>query len=246
MDPGKDNVLVCAGCLIFIPQAYALPDTEDAVNTLLYMQLAASKRHSRFTESGRWDDRFMRAIVTFGWALKGDASSTRTLPSSPATVWDWIESDLPVFLPVDAVISAQKTAHDCYLSLPDQPAIHLYASQVQERAAFSAQLSGNQDQRHDDDAVAGTRVSLQLAFPGPDLSLCIVKVSFTSRIPLKPDFMFQPIAAQDVSGKIELTFCLLQRHEQEFSLNRGQITAALASRSEALISPLQEAANVQQ
>lgn len=246
MNHGKDEAVVCAGCLLFVPAACTQQDKDDAVNSALYMQLAASKKHSRFTEFGQWDDTFLRAMVAFGWELKSNLSVSQNAPvGGPLTLWDCIKADLPSFVPVDALWSAQAQVRRCLTTAPDQPAIRLYADQVQQHTAFLQRVSGSQDQDGGGDTAAETKISLQLGFLSPDSSLCIVGLNFISRLPLKPEFMFQPIAAQDVTGNIELTCCALRSQEQALSRHRHLITAALASRRQALISPLRETADVQ-
>lgn len=244
MNHGKDEAVVCAGCLLFIPATCTQQDKEDALNSTLYMQLAASKKHSRFTEFAQWDDTFVRASIAFGWQLKGNVNLRQTPPDiGPRTLWDWIKADLPSFIPAEVLMSAQAQIRHCYLTDPDQSAIRLYADQVQQRTPLSSSLSGDQDQHGH--TACKTNVSLQLGFLSPDSALCMIGVSFTSLMPLEPDFMFQPIAAHNLWGDIELTFYALRNQEQEFSRNRSLISAALVSRREALISPLRETADGQ-
>ncbi|WP_268798160.1 hypothetical protein [Pseudomonas huanghezhanensis] len=243
MHQGKDEALVCAGCLLFVPAVCTLLHKDDVVNSMLYMQLAASKKHSRFTEFDGWDDTFVRAIVAFGWKLNSDTSTLQT-PASPeaVTLWDWILADLPAFMPAGAITCAQALSAACYMSAPDQPAVRLYADQVLQSVPALTKACSLPNPDDGCDAPSSTHVSMQLGFVGPDSSLFLAGVNFTSQLPLPPDFLFQPAASLQVSGSVQLTFYALQLQEKPFSRNRAQVTRALAGRRQALTRALWEAA----
>lgn len=58
---------VNGGCLLWMPPL-AEHEYRDVMTSLLYVQLAATKKHSAFTAAAKWQEVFRGALQQFGWA----------------------------------------------------------------------------------------------------------------------------------------------------------------------------------
>ncbi|RMS63129.1 hypothetical protein ALP63_04449, partial [Pseudomonas syringae pv. aceris] len=62
-----DAVVVNAGCLMFFPEPQRVALKNDVLDSMLYVQLAASKQHSKFAEPEKWNETRLTAAQRFGW-----------------------------------------------------------------------------------------------------------------------------------------------------------------------------------
>lgn len=58
---------VNCGCLLWMPPL-TVPEYRDVMSSLLYVQLAANKKHSAFTAAAKWHEVLRGALQQFGWA----------------------------------------------------------------------------------------------------------------------------------------------------------------------------------
>jgi hypothetical protein len=71
------QAVINAGCLLWLPKM-ADQEYRDVMTSLLYVQLAASKKHPAFTAPARWQEVFMGALKQFGWAPLKTGYRSRT------------------------------------------------------------------------------------------------------------------------------------------------------------------------
>lgn len=225
MDLGLKDITVNAGCLLFFEGITNARDKSDVLDCTLYVQLAASKKHHKFNAFDDWRDTWLAASLRFGWHLSDSESINQSAMSWPsdATVWDWIKHALPQFINASDVSQGEVIARQRYHQNPDQPAVSLLSEQVLQRSETESGL---------------TTVALQLGFVGPMSTLSLVQLNFTSRQPLKADFLFQPMVPNDVVGNVGLTFYSMQLVDRAYAQFRGHFNAALTQRRPALVCPL--------
>jgi hypothetical protein len=231
MDSGKKEILVNAGCLLFMPDGCTDRLRQDVQDLTLYTQLAATKRHSRFTASDRWRETWLAAMVRFGWVLKSHES--RSLPAAElgaGSVWQWIRSQLPRSMPADVIRQTGEAARRSVLTLPDQPGIELYARNVLEP---SSGLGGYV-------SVQGQKVLLQLGFFATTTGLSVITVEFTLRQQAGSNVLFEALAPGDIVGNVELTFHSMHLMDLVYAQFRETLAAALNDRRAALMCPLLE------
>ena len=127
MHQGMIEAQVSAGCVLFTHSGCSAQRKSDAADCVLYTQLAATKKHPRFTATSAWNDTWLAAFNRFGWALKThEALACPSAELGPGSVWAWIKKTLPAFIPADLLFAAESTAWQSLLSYPDQPAIERF------------------------------------------------------------------------------------------------------------------------
>ncbi|KPY54744.1 Uncharacterized protein ALO48_00023 [Pseudomonas syringae pv. rhaphiolepidis] len=75
-----DAAVVNAGCLLFFPTSQQVAPKNDVLDSMLYVQLAASKQHPRFAEFGKWNETRLAAALRFGWVLNASEHVSEPLP----------------------------------------------------------------------------------------------------------------------------------------------------------------------
>jgi hypothetical protein len=233
------NVIVNAGCMLFFAQGVAVQLKKDVLDSMLYTQLAATKKHDRFSATKQWKEVQLNAMTHFGWVMQSVETFNQPAPrGTPETVWGWITQMLPPFMPAAAVAEAQAAAHECYKADPGQHGFDVFARQVSPvDESSTTELvvipSPASPPTHD-----ATPVVMQLGFVDPTATLYQVSLSFTRRQPLTPGFLFEPMESNDVLGNIELTFRALRLQEVVYSLHRGTIDEKLQDRRSSRVAHL--------
>ncbi|WP_226505605.1 hypothetical protein [Pseudomonas sp. MWU16-30317] len=67
MPDANYQAVINAGCLLWMPTINE-QEYRDVMTSLLYVQLAANKKHPSFTAPDLWQEVFMGALKQFGWA----------------------------------------------------------------------------------------------------------------------------------------------------------------------------------
>ena len=235
MRQGMIEAQVSAGCVLFVHSACSAQRKSDAADCILYTQLAATKKHPRFTTTSAWNSTWLAAFTRFGWALKtheGFACSAAHL--GPGSVWAWLKKMQPAFMPTDLLFAAESTAWQSLLSYPDQPAIELLA-----REALAPVGLGIPREARD-----GQKVVLQLGFLDANGELSMALITFTHGPLLKHDFLFEPLPADNIVGNVELRFYSLRLMDVVYSPLRAKVSQALEDRRSGMVSALKEASDV--
>ncbi|WP_397450114.1 hypothetical protein [Pseudomonas sp. NA-150] len=230
MDKGMSELIVNGGCLLFFLDAQSLHSKNDVVNSTLYAQLAASKKHSKFSAYDDWRERYLAASLRFGWMLKASESiSQRMTGQASRTLWDWIRDKLPAFVSATEIKLGEEAARQRYHDFPNQPAIGLLAQQVLQ-STIAPVL--NQPQ--------AMTVALQLGLVGPGATLTLVQIKFVSHQRLTPGFLFEPLIPASIVGNVELSFYSMQLMDLAYSPFRETFETALEGLRSNLVCPLQE------
>ena len=236
MHQGTIEAQVGAGCVLFMHSACSAQRKSDAADCILYTQLAATKKHPRFTATPAWNDTWLAAFTRFGWALKThEALACPAAQLGAGSVWAWLKKTRPAFLPADLLFAAESSAWQSLLSYPDQPAIELLASEALEPVALGIPR----------EVQDGQKVVLQLGFLDANGELSMALITFTHGPLLKPDFLFEPLQPVNIVSNVELRFYSLRLMDLVYSPLRSKISQALEDRRSELVCALKEAGNVQ-
>ncbi|SEQ81714.1 hypothetical protein SAMN03159444_02527 [Pseudomonas sp. NFACC02] len=235
MNQGTIEGHINAGCVVFMSAACSDQQKKDVMDCTLYTQLAASKRHSRFDAALDWRHTWLAALNRFGWAVRSHDS--RSLPAAEVgrgTVWDWVDKQLPAFIPKSLFAEGAALATCSVKEHPDQPAVAMLNRQVIE-TSFEDPASG----------VSERKIALQLAVFEPTTGLGLMVLSFTTRQPSSAELLVEVFNPEEVRGNIEMAFYSARVMEIVYAQFREKINQALNDRRAGLIYTLQEVRDVQ-
>jgi hypothetical protein len=210
---------VNAGCLLFIHRDCPGQLQEDTSDCLLYTQLAATKKHDRFNESGDWNNTWLTAMNRFGYVLK--STESLSLPSrdmQEKSVWQWIDGYLPRFVSPVLFSECESLAKRSFAAFPDQPAFSLLARQTLEPLTSDDQTAQRRQQK----------VLLRVGMLDEGGQLSLVTLCFTSQAVLRPDYLFQSLALAD--GNIEMRFQSMRMMDAVYGPLRNSIREALENK----------------
>jgi hypothetical protein len=225
-----------AGCVVFMSATCSHQQKKDVMDCMLYTQLAATKRHSRFDAALDWRHTWLAALNKFGWAVRSHDS--RSLPAAEVgrgTVWDWLDKQLPSFIPRALFSEGAVFATRSVEGYPDQPAVAMLNRQVIETSSSEDQVSG----------VSERKIALQLAVCGPTTGLGLMVLSFTTRQPSSAELLVEVFNPEEVQGNIEMAFYSVHSMEIVYAQFREKIAQALDDRRADRVCALQEVSDVQ-
>ncbi len=221
-----DAVVVNAGCLMFFPEPQRVSLKNDVLDSMLYVQLAASKQHSKFAEPEKWNETRLAAAQRFGWLPSANEHTSQPLPEeSVETVWSCMTRALAPFVPAETLRHAEAFMRKVGNQSFTNEALHLLRSQTLQSGlnhAGKLQVS----------------VLLQLAFVDTRQNLKLAQFQFATRQPLSSGFLFEVIEPTSVYGNIAVTVYAMQLFEQVYSQFRDGIDTALSSKRAGLIMSL--------
>lgn len=235
MNQGTIEGHINAGCVVFMSAACSDQQKQDVTDSLLYTQLAASKRHSRFDDALSWRHTWLAALNRFGWTISSHDS--RSLPAAEVgrgTVWDWLEKQLPSFIPNAVFLEGAAFARRTIETSPDQPAVTMLNRHVIETST-DVEVSG----------VSERKIALQVAVCGPTTGLGLVVLSFTTHQPPSMELLAEVFDPPEVRGNIEMAFYSAQVMEIVYAQFRETIAQALDGLRSDRVCALQEARDVQ-
>ncbi|AKT28813.1 hypothetical protein RYA05_25490 [Pseudomonas syringae pv. actinidiae] len=220
--------VVNAGCLLFFPEQAQAVSHSDVMDLMLYVQLAASKKHPKFTSLDKWNETWLAAAMSFGWMLKASEHVSEPLKADAAeTIWSVIRRALAVSVTPEALDHAERSLRKACETPSSNRAIRLLASQVLEHETDQA-------------GRAQTVVAVQTGFVDEQHNLALLQLHFVTRQPLSDDFMFDVLEPASAVGNIDLTFYSLHLMDLVYLQFRDTISSALATRRVGLIETLEE------
>lgn len=225
-----NGAIINAGSLLFFAGHADTARQGDILDTLLYCQLAASKRHEKFAEFEHWKDTWLAASLRFGWALQHSEHISEPIPRGPGeTVWDICARALSATVGETLVGEAERQVRQP----PQTEALDLLVGQTLQVESDALKPGAS-------------TLGLQMGFVDIHGKLTMAVLHFVTRQPLKPDFLFEPLEATSLSGNIELTVCSMHLVDHVYGQFREAFATALQDRRAALIKPWKEAPNVEQ
>ena len=215
MDQPIGNVIVNAGCLLlFNTQAHH----QDVLDSTLYVQLAASKKHSKFTDYDSWRQTWLDAALRFGWMSRASERFGQPVPDDqPSTLWGWAKALRPDFVDQALLERSEALLTRCPVS---QPAFDVLAGQVLGPGA--------------------TALAMQVGLVDSNGSLTLLQLRFDSRQAMSREQLFGPWSKELVKGNIAMSFHRLSLSEALYAPLREAFAKALCDRRPGLVCPVLE------
>lgn len=229
MNQGLIEAQVSAGCMLFMHSECSALRKSDTADSVLYTQLAATKRHSRFANTSAWNEAWLAAFTRFGWALEAHESFChRPERPLPYSVWGLLQDSLPAFMPVALLSAAESACVRSFERHPDQPAIGLLLREALEPAVASV--------RHEPQAAQ--KVVLQLGLLDANGGLSVGFITFTQASGFKGNVLFEPLQVTDLLSDVQLHFYSLRLMESVYAPLRLKVSEALDHRRAQRVSAL--------
>jgi hypothetical protein len=241
--PNEDyQAIINAGCLLWMPKI-AEQDYRDVMTSLLYVQLAANKKHPPFTAPQRWQEVFVAALKNFGWAPLKTGYRSRTAPAHFRLAQQITAEDLP--LTPDQQQAGERLC--AYLaSLPGSDE----ALQVLQRhmAGYVNAVDGEEVVERPDHALPEPTAPQRLARPSarrlaphavvaahfgiilPRRRIELLTVQFATRERLAKNLFAQPFDGGKLTGKIQIKSFVGELCEQRYSSFRERLESLLGDR----------------
>jgi hypothetical protein len=222
MEPEVNNAIVNAGCLLFLTGHSVTPGINDVLDSLLYVQLAATKKHDKFSEFERWKETWLAAALRFGWMLKGSEYVCQPVSRTGGeTVWGACTRELKT-----RVGEATLSESECLLRQRLQhDALGLLASQAVQPLAEGLMAPR-------------TSMTLQLGFLDTSGTLALALLHLDSYQPVTSGFLFEPLEAGHMLGNLSVTVYSLQLQSLVYRQFRDAFDIALKDRRPTLVKPL--------
>jgi hypothetical protein len=210
--------VVNAGCLaVFAGQSTSRQ--RDVLDSLLYIQLAAMKKHSKFTDFEHWERTWLAAAVRFGWVVRGSEHLSEPVARTGTdTAWALCTAAMTETVG-DTLISDVEELLRAGMS---SDALNLLSGQTLHVNA------------HDPRAPLAT-VVLQAGFVDTHGVMTLAVLHLRTYQPLTSRFLFNPLEAGHVPGNYSVTVYSMQLEDLVYSRYRNAIDTALADKRSSLI-----------
>lgn len=213
MNQLASDVIVNAGCLLFF---HGQPHNQDVLDSTLYVQLAASKKYSKFADYEQWKQTWLTAALRFGWGSQASESFQQPVPGAqPGTLWDWAKALRPGFVNADLLERSEAMLARCPVL---QPAFDVLATEVLGPGA--------------------TTLALQIGLVDIDGSLTLIQLHFESHGPIGRKDLFDVWPTDTVNGNITLSFHRLILSDPLYAPLREAFANALRDRRPGLVCPV--------
>ena len=235
--------VVNAGSLLFFPEALEADRQSDILNSMLYLQLAASKKHERFSDFESWKDLWLAAALRFGWALKASEHVSEPLAAgAPNTVWSLAAQGLSVSVPGSALTSTETFMRLASAQPAAQAAIKLLASQALRVEDFLADSNDQSGKARE----GKSTFAFQLGFIAAGRTLDMALVHFQTRQALTDGFLFEQIDPGQIVGNIEVSAYSMSLMEQVYAPFRNVFHSARQKQDPVLVMSIEEVSHVAQ
>lgn len=231
--------VVNAGSLLFFPEEQQIERPNDILDSMLYTQLAASRKHERFHDFERWKEVWLAAALRFGWALKASEHVSEPMAKGTLnTVWSLAAQAFST-----SVSSSALTRTEAFMQLANaQPAIKLLASQAMH--VEDPPPDSNDPSRRT--RAGQSTVALQVGFVTADRTLDLALVHFKTRQTLTGAFLFKQIEPGQILRNVEVTVYSMQLMDQVYAPFREVFHTARLKQDPSLTLSLEEVAHVAQ
>ncbi|OUM05600.1 hypothetical protein BW686_19775 [Pseudomonas syringae] len=221
-----NTAVVNAGCLLFFSAPQDASSYSDVMDALLYVQLAASRKHLKFSECDKWSETWLAAALRFGWVHKASEHISEPLPVEPVeTVWSCLGRVLADAVSTEAMSRIRSFMSQAGAQPSNSQALRLLSDNVLQSTSHGAEQTQ-------------TTLTLQVGLVDSRFNLTLAQLHLVTGQSLTPDFLFEPIEPESLKGNISLTFYSMQLMPQTYAQYRDLIDQALSNRRPALIEPL--------
>ncbi|SDW93961.1 hypothetical protein SAMN05444064_10943 [Pseudomonas syringae] len=224
--------VVNAGCLLFFAEQGQTASHSDVMDSMLYAQLAALRKHPKFASFDKWSETWLAAAMSFGWILKASEHVSEPLKADATeTIWNSVRRAFAVSVPPASLDHAERSLRKACTQPSGSRAIRLLAGQALQH-------------ENDQAGRAQTVVAVQTGFVDEQHNLTLVQLHFVTRQPLSDGFLFDVLEHANMVGNISLTFYALHLMDLVYLQSRDKISSALATRRAGLIETLIEVSDV--
>lgn len=248
MQNGQYEGAVNAGCLLWLP-TLDTQEYRDVMASLLYMQLAATKKHSPFQRPHEWHQVFSGGLLQFGWApltqgyreqtAKGDftlaqlAAAEWDMPCNPAqqAAWDGLYAQLAGRTGDDAVLKllqgniASALSTDAVDASPGTAPNE--TDSIPPGDLHVETESAPLPRRKPVPAPPRTAITVQLGQILPDRRMQLLFLHFATRAAASENVLSQVFAAKEVVGKVLVKSFFAELSEQQYGQVRDRFSSLL-------------------
>lgn len=243
MKPDINTIVVNAGCLMFFPDEQDVTRQNDILDSMLYIQMAATHKYKKYADFAKWKDTWLAAAKKFGWTPKTTVYVSEPLQAHPqVTPWDLASRMLANTLPQSEFTRLEALIRDASLQVPDNPAIAVLAEQVVQIPPGVPEI---QDQSLSDEK-AQTTLALQVGLVTADGTLILTQLHFNTHQALTSSFLFEVIEREHILSNVDISVYSMQLMDWQYALFREQLDNALKDRRPALVKVLEGKPHVHQ
>lgn len=222
---------VVAGNLLSVERKQASSVVTEAVDTLLFAQLAADLSVEKLVAPAQWFDRFLQAMMMSKWGIRGQFISRFELGvDTNITLEGLIKTGLS-----DRLSSGQADAVAAMVvkvgSLPETDAVQCLFRQRVLKPLAESDKSGLS-------VAPVSRLALQISLLEQRATLHSLFVTFDTAVNVDTDMFHQVFSSQDVPGAIDLRYYRQEWDSAAYSKVRPNVEAFLAGKKKGLILPV--------
>ncbi|MFJ5298316.1 hypothetical protein ACIQAL_17495 [Pseudomonas sp. NPDC088368] len=199
----------------------------DAMDSSLYVQLAASKQFDRFTHYHEWQTTLIKALATFGW-VRLDLTDNQGMDGETFSVTDMLRKLLPEPL---RNLRGEKL-DKLFAWLFTAEASDVAKTMVKRRVRTSAGAPAANPPEY------VSSVVLQVAFLLPSRQKVLLCVAFETQETLDPNLLAQRLLKSQLVGEVRSFGFVGMLDDLRYSLYRERVDTALTDKRTSLCSPV--------
>lgn len=217
------EAVVVAGNVLLGGGRGSVVDNEDIFDSLLFSQLSADDKSSRFDLPGSWFSEYRKALLSSKWTGSADYSGGfEPNQNSSVNLQDLLKQNFLNRLP-DARAREVEQMLACITQLPDSDdAVALFRHYTYQ----TTEAPGN------------STIALQVSVLEKEIHLFSFFVAFTTSSVIETDLWHQKIPGQSIVGSVEIRFIQRQWSRSGYRRVREGIRSYLAQRREGLVLPV--------
>ncbi|MDY7567847.1 hypothetical protein QN400_17200 [Pseudomonas sp. RTC3] len=247
MRNGMQDAYVNAGSVVLFDDGVGHSFKEDVLDAQLYIQLAASKKYSKFAEFEAWRTTYFAAMATFGWIVSGRKYDSHPIEKDELfEPWSWIERELDDRVPASLIAHAKRVLVPGPERVLNPPAQLLLGENTLQSEPWQAEvnerLSGDIS-AHVLQIPPATQlfsVVLQLSFVHAAPSMSSVLISFKTVEPIEPQSFLLTFDPDRIVGNIAVASYSAELLDIRYAQFREPFITALGGRRTSMILRLED------
>ncbi len=227
MQNNAGSVYANAGHIFYFANGVDQSFKEDVLNSSLYLQLAASNKHSRFDDFNAWRSVYVDAMPRFGWVPTGNRLNRQAAEGETSiSVWEQISNSLGGRL-------SANLAHEVGRLFVDQEADKGVSTGLLlfRDHAVSVQTNSAAGQ------ASAEEVSLSLMFSLVSCEHVVTSVflAFRTTEPLEKNWLSQRFQTEKLIGDLTVEMMCAEISEHRYRRVRERLNTELGPRKQELI-----------
>lgn len=223
MDDGKCSAYVSAGHMVFFAGGLSGQLKKDVIDSVLYSQLSASEKHSRFSGVDHWSIKYKAVMGLFGWlTLQERTRSYSDGESMTSGVAHVVEEMLERSVSDSCVDQLKKLCTHLKSSSPGHTGLQL----LLEHALDSQADRGD------------TTLTLLISFVSPASLMTTVFLSSKIVTPNDQSAISAHLAARRSVGSLSVTVSSMELVERQYRRVRERVSVELGASRDDLVMAL--------